>query len=69
MRIPGFTAEASLDRTSQAYLMALTPATADEVVPQWCYTNPGSRLTTCCYCDSGYCFCYTHHLVAAVPGA
>ena len=62
MRMPGFTAEASLDRTSQEYLMALMPATADKVVPQWCHANPGGGFT-CCYCYWGYCWCTYHHPV------
>ena len=62
MRIPGFTAEASLDRTSQDYLMTLIPATTDKVVPQWCYSHPDGS-STCCYCYWGYCWCTIIHRV------
>ena len=59
MRMPGFTAEASLDRTSKEYLMAPIPATAQGVVPQQnCYWVNGRRI--CCWCDDWGCWCTGH---------
>ena len=50
MTIPGFTAEASIYKTSERYHMVRTPgvvADRGEVVPQYCYSpRPG---TFCCY--------------------
>ena len=63
MRIPGFTAEASLKRTSEGYRMTLTPTTEERVVPQmFCHPTPGGGYI-CCQCYMGYCWCFHPHPV------
>jgi hypothetical protein len=50
MNMPGFTAEASLYKTSEDYHMAGTAAPlahAQSVLPQWCYTSPSGYV--CCW--------------------
>jgi hypothetical protein len=47
--LPGFTAEASLERRSESYRMALNTATQQGLVPQWCFQNQNqSGSFTCC---------------------
>jgi hypothetical protein len=59
MNLPGFTAEASLYKSSKTYQMTLTSASlsnSSEVIPQrYCYRR--GCLFCCCY-DGGYgCNC------------
>jgi hypothetical protein len=64
MRIPGFTAEAGLQRTAARWATGEVASAADReahVVPQFCFTQ--GNTTTCCYCDAGFCFCHTVHRV------
>jgi hypothetical protein len=59
MRLPRFTAEASLEPTHEAYHLAPRPASAERVVPQsLCYQHEGGAVT-CCDCYYGYCWCRT----------
>ncbi len=63
MRMPGFTAEVSLYRTSERYRMLTAGTLADgrDVVPQWCY-SPRPGQFCCCYPYLG-CYCRTIHPV------
>jgi hypothetical protein len=59
MRMPGFTAEASLSATKWHYQVASSPTALTDggiVLPQFCYTNQAG-VTTCCDCYYGYCWC------------
>jgi hypothetical protein len=49
MRIPGFTAEASLAKTTRRYVLAARAAIAGRVVPQGLWVNPASHHLI--YCD------------------
>jgi len=66
LRIPGFTAEASLYAANERYRRATTATTSfvgsRRVLPQFCFTNAGG--TTCCNCYYGWCYC--RRLVRAV---
>ena len=70
MPMPGFTAEASLSRTTVLWKTeGAAPAMAGEarVVPQFCFCNPSNSYCTCCICAPGYgCWCTTHHLIRAL---
>ena len=64
MKVPGFTAEAAIPRTTvhwRAEGAATTAAGDPRITPQFCFTPPGAAYTTCCYCDYGVCFCNTFH--------
>jgi hypothetical protein len=63
MRIPGFTAEASLQRTAARWVTGEVAPAADReahVMPQWCITQ--GNTTTCCYCEGGFCICHVHRV-------
>jgi hypothetical protein len=58
--IPGFTGEASFSGTSESYhalRTSLAQAPDGVVSPQFCYTNMEGRVTECCYCYQGDCWC------------
>ncbi len=57
---PGFTAEASLSGASEHYHMlgnSAAQAAGGVVLPQFCHTNLEGRITECCYCYRGSCWC------------
>jgi hypothetical protein len=56
MRIPGYTAEASLRDKRQDFLMTTAPRNAGGVVPQFCMSNEAG-VVTCCQCYYGSCSC------------
>jgi hypothetical protein len=47
MRIPGFTAEAALERANESYRLALTAAAKQGVIPQSCQRNESGNFTCC----------------------
>ncbi len=68
MRMPGFSAEASLYQSGAHYRAGVTLAglrQGGEIIPQMqCITSPAegwalccSRVR-CCYCDAGGCSCF-----------
>jgi hypothetical protein len=54
--MPGFTAEAALNRRKGAYQGAAKERRTGGIVPQWCMAAPGGR-TACCECYLGWCYC------------
>lgn len=65
VRIPGFTAEAGLQRTSAIWRGGTFFAARGHetgVEPQFCFASSGSSYYTCCYCAYGYCFCTVHRV-------
>lgn len=60
MRIPEFTAEASLSRTSREYRAVMTPASANGVIPQvFCYVlDPFYNTKICCEYFYGTWICW-----------
>jgi len=65
LRMPGFTAEASLYAADERYRSAYSIASfvdSGRVLPQFCFTNEGG--TTCCDCYYGWCYC--RRLIRAV---
>jgi hypothetical protein len=58
LRMPGFTAEASLAKTTQHYALA-PPAAADagRVIPQGLFVNPLSGHLFFCYDEGGFSGC------------
>lgn len=56
MRMPGFTAEASLSKASQQYLREVARLATSRVAPQFCFHSESG--TTCCECYFGYCYCH-----------
>ena len=64
MRTPGFTAEASLPKSSEQYLERMTRPATSRVVPQFCFQTEAGII--CCECYFGYCYCHrpnVHYLV------
>jgi hypothetical protein len=58
MRMPGFTAEASLAKTKQHYALAAAPrADAGRVVPQGLFVNPTNHHLIYCYDEGGFSGC------------
>jgi hypothetical protein len=58
LRIPGFTAEASLYAADERYRWAYSTISAVDgggVLLQFCFANEGG--TTCCNCYYGWCYC------------
>lgn len=58
IRMPGFTAEASLYVADGYSWRAYSPslvADGGNVLPQFCFTSEGG--TTCCNCYYGWCYC------------
>lgn len=68
-RIPGFTAEAGLQRTSAIWRggnLIAAPGHEARVEPQFCFASPGGSYYTCCYCADGYCSCMVHRVYRLV---
>ena len=63
MRIPGFTAESSLERAGESYQMTLIRVTEQGVIPQNCFY--GLNGLYCCFNDGygQYCRQVTHTLM------
>ena len=67
IRVPGFTAEASLSGAIEHYRMlgsSAARAAGGAVLPQqfrtlydFCHTDMEGRVTECCACYSGICLC------------
>jgi predicted molibdopterin-dependent oxidoreductase YjgC len=73
MTLPGFTAEASLAKVKERYILTSKGlAETGMVVPQFCYRTPGSPFETC-----GECFdtdgdgvpdnCYIYRRPVGIP--
>ena len=62
MRMPGFTAEAGLERTLVTWRTGIMAAGGRgiRIEPQFCFANSGGDYYTCCYCAYGYCSCTVH---------
>jgi hypothetical protein len=57
MRIPGFTAESSLNRAGESYRLTRIQAKEQGIIPQGCFPSEGG--VTCCVCDPAIgCFCH-----------
>ena len=58
MRMPGFTAEASLVKTKQRHALApVAAANAGRVVPQGLFVNPSNHHLIYCYDEGGFSGC------------
>jgi hypothetical protein len=74
MTTPGFTAEASLGKVKETYILtSVASAETGGVVPQFCFRSPGSNYVTCGECVDidgdgvpDVCWTYTHRLAATL---
>lgn len=62
MRLPGFSAEMSLDRSGERYKASGEPirSTGAQVQPQRCVRS--GNTITCTDCSDGYCWTHTIHI-------
>lgn len=62
MRLPGFSAETSLDRSQEPYRISadVTVDRGAQVQPQLCVRR--GNTITCTQCSDGYCWTHTIHI-------
>jgi hypothetical protein len=67
--MPGFTAEVSLSGVSEHYQMlgSSSAQAAGGVLAQFCHTNLEGRITECCYCYQGSCWCQPVKRITLFP--